>query len=221
MKPNRKIICLPILALALAILTLAPHGLAVPSTLSETSGEAEPPWLEETLFLGEAVPLQAGGWDLETLLLKALGDPSGTCRWLTDHGMLSLDELGQERPRQDTDYRLVASGGDKRLELIYRVRVESGTLTVRADQPALIRIEGGGLTLYQLARPEAAFTGLPFGIYTVSVEGGDQGAETCRLGLCQEDDTVDPARNTARLTLTLEDSSGVVASQRFRVEERS
>lgn len=215
MKPNRKILVLPILTLAAFVLLIAPHGLAVQPSNPDLS---ESPWVEETLFLGEAVPLRHGGSGLEALLLEVLGETDGTCRWLTDHGPEPLEKLAQERPRRDTDYRLKVSGSKRSLELIYRVRVVTGSLTVQVDRPALIKIESGGLTLYRLAQPTADFTGLPFGAYTISVEGGSEEVEICYLGLCQEDDTIDPGRDAASVTLTLADSSGIAASQRFKVE---
>ena len=120
-----------------------------------------------------------------------------------------------------------------------QVRVESGAVLVRVEGrnapltgTALFRLRGQGLTLYSLARPEAdpmggppaleaEFTGLPYGVYTVTaMEGSAADEQTCALGLCQEDDTVDPARR--HTVLRFEAAAGpqrsVGQSYRLRAE---
>ena len=99
----------------------------------------------------------------------------------------------------------------------YRVQVTSGAIKVKAageglerESSVLFRLDGCGLTLYREARAEAdpqtgtilletEFSGLPFGSYTVTPQAPDgllsEAPQTCLLGLCGENDTVDTARS--------------------------
>lgn len=208
--------------------------------ISPRSSAADTEWLEETLFLGEAVPLRVNGLPLEEQAAKAFGDEPGEveCRWLSREGQKELAELGRERPRQQTDYKIAAilhkeAGGEERRELLYRVKVETGTIRVRADGPCvgagevLFELEGRGLCLYARARPDpdpqgglpalsAEFTGLPFGTYTVTAVGHEE-QEICRLGTCEENDTVDPGRSSETLRFTLGDSPNITVGGSFRL----
>ena len=179
--------------------------------ISPKSSAMDAVWLEETLFLGEAVPLRVNGIPLEEQARRAFGDEPGEieCWWISPEGQRNLEELAGERPRQDTDYHISAvlhreDGRDAWLELIYRVRVKSGTIRVRAEGPCvetgtvLLELQGRGLSMYAEARPDpdpqggppcllAEFTGLPFGTYTVTAVGQEE-QEVCRLGLCEENE---------------------------------
>ena len=234
MKSKWKAIWTPAVTLLAAILYIAPHGWALEPS--------QQPWLEETLFLGEAVPLRVGGEALEDRLLAEFGE-AGTleCRWISGEGPKSLDELSRQRPRQDTDYRLSAllrreDGQARRLELVYRVHVQAGSLRVQVDGPGagssvLLLLEGRSMSLYQAALLEAdpqgggpvlaaEFNGLPFGVYTVTVVGGAE-QEVCELGVCRDNDTVDPARHSASLRFTLGESPGAAIGESFRLGGRS
>ncbi len=208
--------------------------------ISPKSSAMDAVWLEETLFLGEAVPLRVNGIPLEEQAARAFGDEPGEieCWWISPEGQRNLEELAGERPRQDTDYHISAvlhreDGRDAWLELIYRVRVKSGTIRVRAEGPCvetgtvLLELQGRGLSMYAEARPDpdpqggppcllAEFTGLPFGTYTVTAVGQEE-QEVCRLGLCEENDTVDPSRSSETLRFTLGGSPNIAAGGSFRL----
>ena len=208
--------------------------------ISPRSSAAETVWLRETLFLGEAVPLRVNGLPLEEQAAMAFGDEPGRveCWWMSPEGLKDLAELGRQRPRQETDYKIAAvlhreGGGDSQLELTYNVRVETGTIRVRAEGPcvgagaALFQLEGRGLCLYAQASPDpdpqggvqclvAEFTGLPFGTYTVTAVGQEE-QEVCRLGLCEENDTVDPSRSSEVLRFTLGETPNVAVGGSFRL----
>lgn len=206
--------------------------------ISPQSSAAEPVWLEETLFLGEAVPLRVNGLPLEEQAAIAFGDEPGEveCWWISREGQKELYELSRERPRQETDYHISAvlhreGGSDKWLDLIYRVQVESGTIRVRAEGPCvqegtvLLELEGRGLCLYAEARPDpdpqggapclvAEFTGLPFGTYTVTAVGQDE-QEVCGLGVCEENDTIDPGRSSQTVSFILGGSPNIAVGGSF------
>ena len=242
-KLRRPALCLALWGALLAALTLtAPQGQAQ----SAASSATQPVWAEETIFLGEAVPLRHEGRPLAQACREALGGGEGelSVAWASPQGPRELGELGRQRPKTDQTYRLSAclrgtDGRERRKELLYRVRVESGAVLVRVEGrnapltgTALFRLRGQGLTLYSLARPEAdpmggppaleaEFTGLPYGVYTVTaMEGSAADEQTCALGLCQEDDTVDPARR--HTVLRFEAAAGpqrsVGQSYRLRAE---
>lgn len=208
--------------------------------ISPGSRAADSVWLEETLFLGEAVPLRVNGIPLEEQAAIALGDEPGEveCWWMSPEGRKDLSELGNERPRQETDYHIAAvlrrgGGGDIRLDLTYRVKVKSGTVRVQAAGPCvqegtvLLELEGRGLCLYAQASLDpdpqggqlcltAEFSGLPFGTYTITAVGQEE-QEVCRLGLCEENDTVDPGLNSRTVRFTLGGSRNVALGGSFRL----
>ena len=62
----------------------------------------------------------------------------------------------------------------------------------------------------------AEFTGLPFGTYTVTAVGQEE-QEVCRLGLCEENDTVDPSRSSEILRFTLGETPNVAVGGSFRL----
>lgn len=221
--------------LAAGLLYIAPHVLAL-----EPAGQ---PWLEETLFLGEAVPSRVGGASLRELLLREFGEEGELeCWWVGPQGRVGLDELSRQRPREETDYQISAvlrrkGQSDRWLHLCYRVRVVSGSVRVRADGPCavagetvLFRLEGSGMCLYQAAAPEvgpqggprvlaAEFTGLPFGVYTVTAVGSSQEPEQeeCYIGVCRENDTVDPGRCESIAEFTLGEGHEVAVGESFRL----
>lgn len=90
---------------------------------------------------------------------------------------------------------------------VLRVRVTGDTITRHTTLP--LQIEGAGRTYTCTARPEAdpqtglltldaQLTGLPYGRYTVTpmapFAGKNFPSQTCLLGVCNENDTVDTAR---------------------------
>ena len=206
-----------LLALTLALAALGPAEAA-----SQEEGRAL--W-EETIFLGEAVPLRRKGQTLEEALRSRFSEPGeAECWWMSPQGPLPLEELGKQRPREDGEIPLSAvlrrpDGRETWVHETCRVHVASGSVRVWAEaesegagaaSQALVKLEGAGLTLYRQAQPdagpqggvpalEAEFTGLPYGRYTLSVVGGglEPGRVECLLGVCREDDTVDPDRRTA------------------------
>ncbi len=211
---------------------------------ARASSPAETAALEETIFLGEAVPLQTGGGRLEDLLLQRLPQEEGRaeCWWISPQGPAPLDKLGKQRPSGDTEYQLSAvlhrgSGKDAWVNLTYRVRVVSGRIRVWAggeeidgETHALVKLEGPGITLYRKAALEAdpqggqpvletEFAGLPFGVYTLTVMTGGLSPETavCRLGVCQEDDTVSPDRRTALVRFTAQGRRGGALEESYRL----
>ncbi len=211
----------------------------------EAFGEEEPLW-EETVFLGEAAPLRIEGETLEERLRKEFPEETGEmeCWWMSPGGRMTLEDLGRERPREDTDYQLSAvlhreDGKDSWANLTYRVRVVSGTVRVRgvgfpvqAGHSVLFQLESQDLTLFRRAwaeadpqggspRLEAEFTGLPFGVYRVSVpEGGAQPeAVECLLGVCRENDTVDPDLSEAMAEFTV-NQTGRAIGESFRLGEK-
>lgn len=208
--------------------------------ISPKGSAADTVWLEETLFLGEAVPLRVNGLSLEEQAAAAFGDEPGTieCWWISPEGQKDLEELSRERPRQETDYHISAvlhreDGRDRWLDLVYRVGVKSGTICVRAEGPCvaagtvLLELEGRGLCLYAEARPDpdpqggipclaAEFTGLPFGAYTITAVGQEE-QEICRLGICEENDTIDPERSSQTVRFTLGGSPSVALGGSFRL----
>lgn len=229
---------MPKLFLALAILLAC---LVTPHTLAQTS--AQPPLWEETIFLGESVPLRREGQPLDELARQLFSSGEGelALSWTSPRGSLPLEELGREKPAEDQDYLLKAAlrgpdGVVRHKELIYRVRVVTGTVTIRAqgaaqmqgEQTVLFCLRGQGLTIYRQALPDpdpqsgqpvltAQFTGLPYGIYTVSHMGGGDGEQLCRLGVCQEDDTVDTARRSAVLFFAAGPGSACTVGESFRL----
>ena len=208
--------------------------------ISPRSSAADAVWLEETVFLGEAVPLRVGGVPLEEQAAMAFGDEPGRidCWWMSPEGRKDLAELGNERPRQQTEYHISAvlhreGGGDRWLDLVYSVEVRSGAIRVLAEGPCvqagtvLFELEGRGLCLYAEARPDpdpqggppclvAEFTGLPFGVYTVTAVGQDE-QEVCRLGICEENDTIDPGRSRKTLRFTLGAPPNIAVGGSFRL----
>lgn len=216
--------------------------LCVGGPVLEALGEEEPFW-EETVFLGEAVPLRIGEESLEELLRGEFPEEGGRmeCWWMSPQGQRTLEALGKERPKEDTDYHLSAvlhreGAKDSWLNMTYRVYVVKGTVRVRAagfpvqaGHSVLFRLESEDLTLFRRAwaeadpqggavRLEAEFTGLPFGIYKVSaLEGGAREEEAeCRLGLCRENDTIDPGLSTAVVEFTL-NQAGQAIGESFRL----
>lgn len=202
--------------------------LSSPSTRA-AAPSANPPALQDTLFLGEAVPLQINGTPLKDLLTQRLPQEEGAREfwWVSPEGPVGLERLGKQRPAADTEYQLSAvlhkaAGQDAWVNLAYQVRVVSGTVRVRAEgreigrgDQALVKLEGSGLTVYRRAVPEAdpqggvpaleaEFSGLPFGVYKLAVVTGGLSPEeaVCRVGVCEEDDTVSPDRRTALVRLT-------------------
>lgn len=208
--------------------------------ISPRSSAADAVWLEETLFLGEAVPLRVNGLPLEEQAAIAFGDEPGTveCWWMSQGERKDLKELSMERPRQETDYHISAvlhreDGRDTWLDLVYRVQVKSGTIRVRAEGPCvqagtvLLELEGRGMCLYAQAHTDpdpqggipclvAEFAGLPFGTYTVTAMGQDE-QEICRLGVCEENDTVDPERSSQTVRFTLGGSPNIAVGGSFRL----
>jgi len=229
---NKRLLRLLPLAVCAVILYISPK--------SSAAGPEDTVWLEETLFLGEAVPLRVDGISLEEQAALCFGDVPGTveCWWDSPDGRVELEELSHERPRQETDYPIAVvlhkeSGGDVWRNLVYRVRVQTGTVLVRAEGPCvaggavLLQLEGRGLCLYAEARMDAdpqggapcltaEFTGLPFGTYTVTAVGQEE-QEICRLGVCQENDTIDPARSSQTVYFTLGEATGVTVGGSFRL----
>lgn len=208
--------------------------------ISPGSRAADSVWLEDTLFLGEAVSLRVDGVSIAAEADAAFGDEPGEveCWWMSPDGRRELGDLGAERPRQDTDYHIAAvlhreSGGDAWLDLIYRVKVRSGTVRVQAAGPCvqdgavLLELEGQGMCVYAQAAPDpdpqggqlcltVEFSGLPFGDYTITAVGQEE-QEVCRLGLCEENDTVDPSRNSQTVRFTLGASQNVALGGSFRL----
>lgn len=230
---------IPTMLLALAVM-LCP----TPSSLALSAGDTptEPVRWEETLFLGEAVPMRQQGVPLAELLREEFPGQQGELEawWVSPQGRAPLEELGRERPKEDETYRISTvlhreDGKDSWANLLYRVRVVSGAVRVRADgreavpgASALFMLEGEGLTLYQQAIPEAdpqggpamleaQFTGLPYGVYTVTAVDGGQPAKTCRLGVCETDDTIDPARCGTTLRFTLDEDAGQAVGESYRL----
>lgn len=92
----------------------------------------------------------------------------------------------------------------------------------------LFCLRGQGLTIYRQALPDpdpqsgrpeltVQFTGLPYGAYTVSAIGGGDGEQLCRLGVCQEDDTVDVSRRSAVLFFAAGPVSARAVGESFRL----
>lgn len=231
-KLRKRLLCLIFCAALLTAPVLtAPRGRAQ----SAASANQPPAWAEEAVFLGETVPLRHNGLPLTEACREALGGGEGelSLTWTSPQGPKALEELGRQRPKTDQNYRLNAclrgpDGQEQRKELLYRVRVESGSVLVRVEGKnpspagtALFRLQGEGITLYRLARPEAdpmggpaaleaLFTGLPYGVYRVAaMEGSAADEQICRLGVCQDNDTVDLSRRHGVLRF-----DGVAGSQR-------
>lgn len=202
--------------------------LSSPSTRA-AAPSAGPPTLQDTVFLGEAVPLQINGTPLKDLLAQRLPQEEGAYEfwWVSPEGPVGLERLGRQRPTADTEYQLsavlhMAASKDAWVNLAYHVKVVSGTVRVRAegreigmDDQALVKLEGRGLTVYRRAVPEAdpqrgvpaleaEFSGLPFGVYKLTVMTGGLSPEeaVCRVGVCEEDDTVSPDRRMALARFT-------------------
>lgn len=216
-------------------------SLITPHTLAQTS--SEPPLWEETVFLGESVPLRREGQPLAELAraLFSPGEGELELSWTSPRGSAPLEELGREKPGRDQDYLLKAAlrgpdGVTRYKELVYRVRVVTGTVTVRtqgaapeqAEGSMLFCLRGQGLTIYRQALPDpdpqsgrpeltVQFTGLPYGAYTVSAIGGGDGEQLCRLGVCQEDDTVDVSRRSAVLFFAAGPVSARAVGESFRL----
>lgn len=234
---NKKWKKAPFIAALLFTLALLPATLWLGGPGAAASPEDEPDGWEETVFLGEAVPLRLEGRSLEDLLRARFQEPGEMeCWWVSPEGPVELKKLGEQRPREDQEYALSAvlhpedGGKDQWLNAFYQVRVVSGSIrvwaegeSVRADSWALVKLEGQGLTVYRQALPEAdpqgggpaletEFTGLPYGVYTVSVADGGLEPEqvVCRLGVCQEDDTVSTDRRTALARFTVEETASAV-----------
>ena len=75
-KLRRPALCLALWGALLAALTLtAPQGQAQ----SAASSSAQPVWAEETIFLGEAVPLRHKGQPLAQACREALGGRAERC----------------------------------------------------------------------------------------------------------------------------------------------
>lgn len=233
MRPNRRPISKSFLALAMLLAFLV-----TPHTLAQTS--AQPPLWEETVFLGESVPLRLEGRPLAELAreLFSFGEGDLELSWTSPQGSLPLEELGREKPTEDRDYLLKAAlrgpdGAVRHKELVYRVRVATGAVAVRAQgaqagESMLFCLRGQGLTIYRQALPDpdpqsgqpvltAQFTGLPYGVYTVSALGGGDGEQLCRLGVCQEDDTVDVSRRTALLLFAAGPDAAHTVGESFRL----
>ena len=229
-----------LLALTLALLALP----AASSALAQAAAQDEGLVLwEETIFLGEAVPLRRKGQSLENLLKSRFSEPGEVeCWWMSPQGPLPLAELGKQRPRADCGYPLAAvlrqpDKPERWVHGVCRIHVASGTVRVWAGgegigtaSQALVKLEGAGLTLYRQAQLEAGpqggvpaleteFTGLPFGVYTLSVaDGGLEPSQVqCRLGVCQEDDTVDPDRRIALVRFKASGGTGSAVRESYRL----
>lgn len=208
--------------------------------ISPKSSAMDAVWLEETLFLGESVPLRVNGIPLEEQAAKAFGDEPGEveCWWMSMDGRKDLEELGRQRPRNGTDYHISAvlhkeSGGDTWRDLIYHIDVKSGSIRVLAEGPCvqtgsvLLELEGRGLCLYAEALPDpdpqggvtgltAEFSGLPFGAYTITAVGQEE-QELCSLGISEESDMVDPELSSHTVRFTLGGSTSVAFGGSFRL----
>ena len=155
--------------------------------------------LEQEIFLGETLLSSP----LEKTLAQALyTDPQYLeCRWVTPQGPVPLKELAKEMPQQNSEYLFSAmlseENGDHWVHGLCRVTVVSGTITVTAPAGALVCLKGEHFTLYQLAEagtPACRFQELPFGLYTVSLVGGQEPPQQLYLGVCPENDTVSTQR---------------------------
>ena len=145
--------------------------------------------ISEDIFLGEATPVRLGKEDLRERVRREcfgadLEGASLQVMWEQGGALRPLEDLAAQRPKSDTSYR---------------VRVYSGALEVAARDGELFQLQGGGMTLYSRAEDGAAkFTGLPYGRYTVTAMSSEE-SRSCLLGLCEENDTVDPARRLVKL----------------------
>lgn len=215
-------------------------SLAAPHTLAQT--QDSPPWQEETIFLGEFVPLRREGRSLVELAAETLDcEPQELeLSWESPQGQAPLEELGHQRPTSGQEYTLNAAltgknGTVRYKKLVYQVHVVTGTVQVQAlggGSAMLFCLEGQGLTLYRQALPDpdpqggaavltAEFTGLPYGVYTVTaLEGGD-GEQVCRLGVCREDDTVDPERHRAVLRFAAGENVSPTVGESYRLGGRA
>lgn len=231
-----------ILILLSAMLLTAPQAAALSSG---TSLELEPVCLEDTLFLGEAVPMRCAGEPIGEVLRQQYEDTAGELEafYVSPQGMLPLEELGRQRPKADEDFKISAvlhreDGKDAWKYFTYRVQVVSGTLRVQVDgadaldgiapeDTVLFRLEGRGLTLYRQAaieadpqggpaRLEAEFSGLPYGVYRVtSMDSGEE--QTARLGVCETDDTISAARNTVTLRFAPAPTEGKTVGESYQL----
>lgn len=140
-----------LLALTLALAALGPAEAA-----SQEEGRAL--W-EETIFLGEAVPLRRKGQTLEEALRSRFSEPGeAECWWMSPQGPLPLEELGKQRPREDGEIPLSAvlrrpDGRETWVHETCRVHVASGSVRVWAEaesegagaaSQALVKLEGRG-----------------------------------------------------------------------------
>lgn len=218
-----------------------------PRSLAASPSVSEPVRVEDTLFLGEAVTLRPGGMELTSLLRREFGEEEGELEawWVSPEGPQPLEQLGKERPKVQTDYRISVvlhgpEGKDNWSNILYRVKVVSGTVRVVAEgqgisvgDAAVFRLEGQGLTLYRQAAAEAdpqggplvleaQFVGLPYGVYQVTaVDGALEPSQTvCRVGVWTTDDTVDIARRraVARFFLTQTKSEAIKSSFLLKVQ---
>lgn len=180
----------PALALAALLLALPRASAGGPSDLVVLEQEI---FLGESLFTGPIKEALAGALQAEPEELE--------CWWITPQGPVPLKELAKETPRQSGEYplsaRLADEQGDRWVNGLCRVRVVSGTAAVSAPAGSLVCLKGRGFTLYELAEegaPSCRFQELPFGLYTVSLSGGEEPAQELYIGICPENDTVSTQR---------------------------
>lgn len=210
--------------------------------------------LETELFLGEKVRTVLDGENVEESMEKTSAhDWFGMGRtgsfsylWETENGgaVGTLRQLGELKPTEDSVYRLRVTFWPERtgrlaagrpveateLSALYRVRVVSGGIRIRAeaaggqDMPGDsigFCIEGGNSWIsFCTAQPEAdpqtgrvflagEAEGLPYGIYTVTPSGAGaslcrERAQLCRVGVWERDDTVSTGRRWAEARFTLD-----------------
>lgn len=211
--------------------------------------------MESELFLGEHVRLSNAEGPIERQMIGLSDEDYFTLtqryelstRWETKDGTPIGDGKALQRltPAESKTYRLrisvrlkpgevhslappVAQVALPEYEALYRVRLRSGTITVRADPGEKELVEGAHVRFFArkdsgelfscTAAPESdpetgktflagKFSGLPYGVFTVFPEQSAEGffAETsriCFLGVWEYDDTVSVHRAGAQAKFT-------------------
>ena len=208
--------------------------------------------VEGELFLGEHVRLSNSEGSIERQMmglsdddyLRILERYEVTTRWETKDGTPIGERKSLQRltPATDKTYRLCVSVSPKRgevhglsqpaplleCEALYRVRIKTGTITVRVSAEDARRFEEtellfrarkeSGEVFTCCVTPESdpetgtvflsgEFTGLPYGVYTVFPVGEAeklcaQDSCRCSIGVWDRDDTVSVHRARAEAKFT-------------------